>query len=194
MRSALFLCLLLAVSATPVSATANQFGIGGGYVDNEADVDDAGEVDGDGFFGVFRSVSDNGFLVLASLSITDADETDIVDIGFGPMSIKVETDFMRLGIGVGYMFRKDETVRPFLHGGLGWVQVEEDFNGIEDIDDNSIGFSVGVGLEAGKGHHAFYSDLVLDFGHEVEIEILGTSFGDSEFDLRELHLGYIYTY
>lgn len=182
MRKALLFFLALAVCAAPVFAVENRSAFGGGFVDNEADVENSSDIEGDGLFLVFRTVANNGFLFLSSLSITDADD--------GP----IEDDLLRLGLSVGYMFRKDDTVRPFLHGGFGWVQVKEEIFGIEDVDDSSLRLSAGIGLEAGKGRHAFFSNLVLDFGHKVEVNILGVPLGNAEFNLRELHLGYIYRF
>ena len=126
-------------------------------------------------------IPSSGFLVQFSLSHT-------VDAESGP----VNDELLRAGFTAGYMFRRNSTVRPFVHGGLSFIGVEEDVGGLDVIDDDSQTITIGAGLVAGFGHHNFFLDVVSDLGHEVD-DALGVGI-ESEFDLTEAHIGYAYRF
>ena len=193
MKKALLMCLLLALSAVPLVAAENTYAVGVGFVANDVDVDGGGEFDGLGGFGIFRALNRDGAMLFTSLSFSEGDQT--VDAGLG--SIDVDDSFLRLEIGGGFMFLRDNVVRPFVHAGLAYLVADEKVNGIVVVDDSSFSVSLGFGLEAGTGPHAFYSNLSYDLGHDVETNTAVSGFdliGRSEFALLELQLGYIYSF
>ena len=197
MQKLLVLIVLMCVSAGLIFADGVDYGIGGGIATNTVGLEVGGDIDADGWYGMFRGVGEQGVMINVSLSSTDAKKENvvIVDPILGMIVVDIEDEFLRLAVTGGYMFRRDEIIRPFLHAGFAYLQVEETASGIPDIvDDSFVSIALGVGLEVGKGHNAFFSDLVLDINHSVRVV---NSLGDvvsTDVDLLELHVGYLYKF
>ena len=196
-KTVLIMCLFLAIAAKPLIAGEKRYSIGAGYADLEVDLADGDTLDADGGFGLFRIADENGSFLLFSLSLTEGDDEGTFDIGGGPMPVTVDDEYTRLAISGGFLFRRDKTVRPFVHAGFSWVQVEETVSGFPiplGVDDSSLALIAGAGVEVGRGNHAFYADIVYDYNHDVEFDIQGLPSSPLEFDLLELHVGYTYTF
>ncbi len=197
MQKALVGCLLLAVFGAPLFAAENTYSLGGGIAASGVEVDDGAEIDGTGAFGTFRINARNGTFLFFSLSFTEEDETATVDIGTTPRNVEVEDTFLRLGIGAGYMFRRNSLFRLFLHGGFAFLDVQEEIDGVDSVDDSSFALSLGGGIEVGRGHHALYVNAGFDYNHDVEFDTTltaGNVGGRSDFDLLEVQVGYIYNF
>lgn len=186
MRNALLLCMLMANLTAHSFAADDRVAIGFGYVHNQVVGEKSDDLDGNGLFGVIRLVSDRGFRFNATLSFTNTDDT--------AQGVTTKGEFLRFSATVGPMFRREMAVRPFLHFGIAYVVVDEASSGIQGVQDSSLALSGGVGLEVGEGPHGFYANLSFDFGHKVDVSLPGVLSGESKFDLRELHLGYLYRF
>ena len=176
-----FVCLLaaLVLVAPAVSFADLDYAVGGGALRGSADASGGGDVDSEGLFVTFNGQMENGLIF--RISISDSDES-----GGG-----VSDDLMRTDFSAGWMFRRDATVRPFVHGGLSRVSLEETVLGVTVLDGSSTVITLGGGLEAGTGHHNFYFDFNLDPGHEVDFTAAP---GSADFDLNEIHAGYLYRF
>jgi hypothetical protein len=197
MQKALVGCLLLAILGAPLFAAENTYSLGGGIAVSSVEVDEGAELDGTGAFGTFRINARNGSFLFFSLSATDGDETATVDIGTTTQNVKIEDSFLRLGIGAGYMFRRDSLFRLFLHGGFAYLEAQEEIDGVDSVDDTSFALSFGGGIEVGKGHHALYVNVGFDYNHDVEYFTnlaVGNVAGRSDFNLLEAQVGYIYNF
>ena len=187
---AIMAVVLCAGGSIALAQESSRFSIGGGVAVNNADLEDGDEIEGDGLYGAFQVRFRNDALFQVSLSGT-SDESDFLDTASG-FILHEEDELFRTAFSMGYLFRGQSVLRPFLHGGLAIVSVTSEIEGFEVVDDSSEVLFAGVGLEAGKGdHHAFYADLSFDFGHEVDLEF---GLGEVEFDLTELRLGYMYRF
>jgi len=197
MRKALVGCLLLAILGIPSFAADNTYSVGVGIAANRADVDGGAEIDTTGGFGTFRINARHGALLLFSVSATSGDETANANIGTTTQSAKVQDDFLRIGVGAGYMFRRDKIFRLFFHGGFSYLDVKEQIDGIDSVKDSSFALSVGGGVEVGKGHNAFYLNAGFDYDYDVEYTVpltVGNLGARSAFSLLELQVGYIYNF
>lgn len=167
------------VSLAPVQAedppAAPVWSVSGGVVGSVADPEFGTQIEGSGIFLAAQLMLRSGVLFQFSSSASSDEES-------GP----VEFRLLRAGFTAGYMFRRHAIVRPFVHGGLSSVAVEEEVAGLEILDDSSQAMTIGVGLLAGKNHHNFYLDLTTDVGHEIA--------NSQEFDLTEAHVGYAYRF
>ncbi len=195
MQKALVGCLLLAILGTPSFAADNTYSVGGGIVASRAEVDNGAEIDGAGGFAAFRVNARHGAILLFSLSATSGDDTATANIGTTTVGAKVEDSFIRLGISAGFMFRRDRVFRLFAHAGFAYLDAQETIDGNDSVDDSSFALSVGGGIEAGRGHHAFYLNVGFDYEHDVDYIVpltVGNVGGRSEFNMLELQVGYLY--
>jgi len=171
--------------------------IGGGVIFQDLESDSGGTgFDPKGFFATFGWLAENGLLIRVDGGITEDETLAVGDIGFGSEAILDEVKITRLTVNLGYLFNRAGLVRPFLHGGLALLNVEDDFTGaasgakVTVIDDQDSGLTLGAGLEIGQNNHLFLVDLSLDQDREVTSE-----FGpEVDFDLTDLHIGYAYRF
>lgn len=197
MRKALVGCLLVAILGAPSLAAENSYSVGGGIVAGGIEVDNGAEIDSTGAYAAFRINARHGAILLFSVSATSGDETASSSIGTTTVSSQVDDSFLRVGVGAGYMFRRDSVFRLFLHGGFSYLDAQEEIDGVDSVDDSTFALSLGGGVEVGKGHHAFYLNAGFDYDHDVEYAVANTAGNLSErssFNMLELQVGYIYNF
>lgn len=197
MRKALVGCLLVAILGAPSLAAETSYSIGGGIAAGRAEVDDGAEIDSTGAYAAFRVNARHGAILLFSVSATSGDETSSASTGATTVNSQVDDSFLRIGVGAGYMFRRESVFRLFFHGGFSYLDVQEEIDGVDSVDDSSFALSLGGGVEVGKGHHAFYLNAGFDYDHDVQYTVANTAGNLSErssFNLLELQIGYIYNF
>ena len=184
-------CMSMLLGA-PVRAQSDvTIEVGGGFARASSDLEGGNDTDLDGVFGIFGARMPNGVVFRASASITKRDESQTADVGFGPQVFKLTDQIRRLALSLGFIFRRAATFRPFVHGGVAYVYVDEDVNDFQVVDDSSTALSVGGGFEAGIRRHAFYFDVSLERGHEVDANF---GLSGSKFDHQEIDVGYLYRF
>ncbi len=155
------------------------FAIGGGIAESFFNPEGpSGDVDGHGLFFNAQMIHDDGTFVQFTASRT-SETPALIDHQLG-----------RLGVSVGFMFRKNSTVRPLIHAGVALIRLEQELDGLEVANDSSSTPFLGVGLMAGSGYQNFYVDVVLDDNHDVE-DSLGSR---ADVLLTEVHLGYLHKF
>jgi len=175
---------------TTLAQESVRFGVGGGLVRNDADIEGGGDIEGEGAYGIFQARFSNDLLFQISVS-GSSDDSDVFDPNSG-FILEEEDKLIRTEIAVGYMFLGKSVFRPFIHGGVSLASVTTEIEGVEVIDDSSTAMSAGGGFEIGSGdHHSFFLDLSFDVGHELDLQF---GLGSVDFDLSELHLGYLYRF
>jgi len=197
MRKALVGCLLVAILGAPSLAAENTYSVGGGIAVGSVEVDDGGEIDSEGAYAAFRVNARHGAILLFSLSATSGDETSSANIGTTTVNFQVDDSFLRVGVGAGYMFRRDSVFRLFFHGGFSYLDAQEEIDGSDSVDDSSFALSLGGGVEVGRGHHAVYLNAGFDYDHDVEYAVANSAGNLSErssFNMLELQVGYIYNF
>jgi hypothetical protein len=197
MQKALVGGLLLAILGAPSLAAENTYSVGGGIVASRVEVDKGAEIDAAGGYANFRINARHGAILLFSLSATAGDDTTTSNIGTTTLEAKVEDSFTRVAIGAGFMFRRDSVFRLFAHAGFAFLGVQETIDGFDSVDDSSFALSLGGGIEAGRGHHAFYLNGGFDYDHDVDYIAplaVGSVGGRSAFNMLELQVGYIYNF
>ncbi len=171
-------CLFVSGSADMVLAQDASFAVGGGFVRNTLRADGKSELEG--LFATFNVVfEDLPSFMSFSLSSTDVDEGTIT------------TEVTRIGFAFGGMLRRDAIIRPVIFLGLAVVQAEVTALSTTIFDKTSIGLFGGVGVEVGKGHHAFYASASYDPFIKFDV-----SFPQDDIDatLIEFHSGYLYRF
>ena len=172
MRRMILTLLVMVVATWPALAgdAKFRFGLGGGYVQAEVDFD-AGALDlePDGLFVVWRGVEDGGATFALTLSKTKDDSP--------------APEFLRLGTTLGVTFNPGSRARVFVTWGFGFLK-------IEDLDDNSVALTFGIGIVAGRDRHNFYAKYEQDFGHDVDV----APTVNVEFDYREIRVGYLHRF
>lgn len=181
--------VLLVLACAGLARADVRYGLGAGWAWDELDKGIAGDKDhGDGFFGFLGGYVDNGVFFRFLASTTDIDGTVLADLGMGPVAVEVDDEVARAELTVGFLFRRDARFRPYIHGGISYLLLDETFMGFKVVEDSSTVLCVGGGAEIGSDRHALLIDFSLEQDHEVDFTVGGSG----EFDVRAIHIGYLF--
>ena len=173
-----------------------RFDIGGGVVQQDIETTGIG-FDPVGFFATAGWTRDNGFLVRLNISRTEDEGLAVIDFGFGLEPTLDEGDINRLAVVVGFLFNRGGLVRPFIHGGIARIDVEESLFGtlsgssVRAIDDDDSVLTIGGGIEIGQDNHIFLFDVSVDEGYDLDFVVAGFT---ADFDVTEIRIGYVYRF
>ena len=184
--------LMMAASAAPASAyTKFHSSLAFGLTRDRIDVEDGDSFDANGLFGMYRGYFDNGILCRFSISETHRRTTGTTDFGFGPLSGTVSDHFLRMEVSAGYLFRRKDVIRPFVHAGFARMSVEDVLAKVQLVRDDAMAPTYGAGVEVGKWHHAVYLDVNFDRRYKVDANF---NLGAIRYTAREIQLGYLFSF
>jgi hypothetical protein len=149
------------------------------------DSDDWDPVDEHSQYGILLDFRPKNWPVNIAIDYLKSDDDVTISI-FGP-TIKVEGETREIDIGIRKIFENSSTIRPYVGGGLAFINGEFGFAGLISEDDDAIGIWIDVGLYWTLAEH-FNIGFDLRYS-KAEITLFGV---DGE--AGGLHAGLIFGY